>query len=438
PPRGRRRDAGGSPAGDASAVAAEVPPPTPPALYRFLDRALFGLEWGTMAVLLAITLIRPTTSRLGLPTWGLVVAFAGYTLLANVAQHRAHTLQALRQRCLLDLPVTALVYFLGGEPGGPLFLLFVLAIDCAAAGMTLRGTLLYTAAAAATAGASDVILAGGAPPPADLRPLLTRLALLPLVGLGMAILTRRLLLEREAARSLRDEAQRLEALDRLRADFIATVSHDLRTPLTAIRAGLGMLETGLVDRLPPDERQLLRDARRNTERLGRLIDDLLALNQLEAGTLRLEREPLDLRAIAGSAIASVHSLARQKGQTLAVDLPAPLPAEGDPRRLEQAVVNLLANAHQHTPPGTRIAVAGRATDREVRLTVSDNGPGIPAGELEHIFRRFHRVAPAGGGSGLGLAIARGIVALHGGRLWAESGRGAAFHVALPRRTKGNE
>jgi len=164
-----------------------------------------------------------------------------------------------------------------------------------------------------------------------------------------------------------------------------------------------------------------------------LIDDLLAYNQLEAGTLRLDREPLDLRAVVTEAMSSMHPLIQEKGQILEVDLPEPLPGEGDPRRLEQVVVNVLANAYLHTPKGIRIGISGRISGSQVSLSVSDTGPGIPQGELEAIFRRFHRLEPARGGSGLGLAIARGIVELHGGRIRAESraGAGTTFHIILP-------
>ncbi|MBA2278663.1 MAG: HAMP domain-containing histidine kinase [Chloroflexia bacterium] len=131
------------------------------------------------------------------------------------------------------------------------------------------------------------------------------------------------------------------------------------------------------------------------------------------------------------AVASVLPLIREKGQALVVDLPEPLPVAGDPRRLEQVVVNLLANAHRHTPTSTRIAISGGVRSGDVVLSVSDDGPGIPADELEAIFERYHRLA--GTGSGLGLAIARGIVELHGGRIWAESetGRGTTIHIVLP-------
>jgi signal transduction histidine kinase len=129
---------------------------------------------------------------------------------------------------------------------------------------------------------------------------------------------------------------------------------------------------------------------------------------------------------------------REKGQDLAVDLPEPLLVASDAEELTQAVINLLANAHRHTPGGTRVAVAGRVERGEVVLTVEDTGPGIPAGAREAIFQRFHRLAIPDGtpatGSGLGLAIVRGIVELYGGRVWVADapGGGAAFNLAFPR------
>ncbi len=236
-----------------------------------------------------------------------------------------------------------------------------------------------------------------------------------------------------ALQTARSEAERREALDRLRDEFIATVSHDLRTPLTAARAALILLQSSAAERHRSDERALVENARRNIERLNLLIDDLLTLNQVEAGTLRLDGEPLDLRAVVTDAMAAVHPLIRQKGQSLELDLPEPLPIAGDPQRLEQVLVNLLANAHHHTPPGTRITITGRVIAGEVVLSVADTGPGIPPNELERIFHRFHRLTTAEGGSGLGLAIAQRLVYLHHGRIWAESrpGAGATFRVALP-------
>ncbi len=237
--------------------------------------------------------------------------------------------------------------------------------------------------------------------------------------------TERRRLERRAAEALTER-------DILRAEVIATVSHDLRQPLTAIRAGLGLLESA-GDRLTPDERELLAAARLNGERLRVQVDDILAANQLEADALRLERAPLDLREVVTQALAVVRPSFTNKDQSLDHDLPEPLPLHGDARLLEQVVVNLLDNATRHTPPGARITVSARRAGDAVHLMVRDSGPGIPAAELDTIFARFHRLDHAAGGSGLGLSIVRAIVALHGGRAWAENhaGEGATFRVALP-------
>jgi len=407
-------------------------PPAPPELYRFLRWALFRLRWASILLLLVVTFMQPTLGRGGLPTWVLVLLFAGYNLLIELLRSLVPRLRSYTVVALLDLPVVGLLYGLGAEPGGPLFLLLFLAADCAAVSLPLRAAVLYTGAVAAIAAITDVVLLMWSPVAADIRLLVVRLTMLGLVTVGMAILTRRLAMEQEAAQTDRLEAERLEALDRLRNDFIATVSHDLRTPLTAARAGLAMLEMRMAEQLGSDDRELLETSRRNVEYLHILIGDLLTFNQLEAGVLRLEREPLDLRAVVAAAMRVVYPLVQEKGQVLELDLAEPLPYEGDARRLEQVLVNLLANAHRHTPNGTSIRLAGRVAAGEVRLTVSDDGGGIPVEEQEAIFRRFHRLDAIGDGSGLGLAIARRIVELHGGRLWVESapGQGAHFHLAL--------
>ncbi len=239
--------------------------------------------------------------------------------------------------------------------------------------------------------------------------------------------TERRRLEQRAAEALAER-------DLLRAEVIATASHDLRQPLTAIRAGLGLLEDAAGDRLTPDEQGLLAAARLSGERLRVQVDDILVANQIEVGALRLERAPLDLRAVVTRALAVAWPSFHEKDQTLDLDVPEPLPLQGDARRLEQVVANQLDNATRHTPPGARVTVSGRCGDDAVHLVVRDTGLGIPATELEAVFARFHRLDHAAGGSGLGLSIVRSIVALHGGRSWAESGAGdgAAFHVVLPR------
>jgi len=133
-------------------------------------------------------------------------------------------------------------------------------------------------------------------------------------------------------------------------------------------------------------------------------------------------------------------LIRSKEQIMELDLSEALPHRGDQGRLEQVLLNVIANAHRYTPVGGRIAVTGRVAADVVHISIVDNGPGIPEAELEAIFDRFYRLARGDSGSGLGLAVARGIVELHGGRIWAERamGSGAAFHIELPQAERGTE
>lgn len=408
--------------------------PRETAVHHFLDRALLVVEWGALALLFAATLVQPQTGRTGLPTWGLILLYAGYLLVVDLVRSRVRRLHAFALKYVIGIPVTAVIYFLGAEPGGVLFVLLVLAVVCAACTLSMRGSLIYTATVAVLLVLTDPTFPAWSPAEGDVRDLGARLALLVLFGASTAILTRRLAMEQRTVRSARGEAERLAELERLRMLFVSSVSHDLRTPLTAARAGLGLLQAAAAERLEPGERDLLANVRRNTERLGLLIEDLLAYNQLETGTLQLDRQPLDLRAVVMSAMGSVHPLIREKGQVVEIDLPEPLPSEGDARRLEQVFVDLLANAHLHTPERTRIAISGRALEHEIQLSVADTGPGIPQEELPSVFQRFHRSGWAEGGSGLGLAIAKGIVEMHGGRIWAESrrGEGATFRLVLPR------
>lgn len=413
---------------------------SPPDLDRFLNTVLSRLRWATIAGLLVITVARPVTGRVDAPTWVLVAVFGVYNLGIQFARTRLPRLRSYAWVAVVDLPVAGVLYLLAGEPGGPLFVLFFLAVDSAAAIMSIRGTLMHTAASAGIAGVIDLVLMFFSPTSGDIRMIVARLMMLTLVAGGMAILARRLTMDLEARQAERQQAGRLEELDRLRVTFISNISHELRTPLTAARAGLGLLEVSVTERLRPDERELLANVRRNNERLTIYIDDLLSFNQFEAGTVRLERETLDLRAVITDSLSAVYPLILQKGQTLEIVLTEPLPYVGDSHQLEQVVVNVLANAQRHTPPGTRITISGASTAEEVGFTVSDNGPGIDAPELDAIFQRFHRLASEVEGAGLGLAIARRIIELHGGRMWAEStpGEGARFHVRLAHRSNGGE
>jgi signal transduction histidine kinase len=221
-----------------------------------------------------------------------------------------------------------------------------------------------------------------------------------------------------------------------REDLLASVSHDLRTPLTSIKAGLGLVEMTMSERMSTDERQLITNIRRNAERLGILVNDLLTFSEMETHSFQLARKPLDLRAVVEDAMAVIEPLVQKKRQVVEVDMPEAVPYNGDRMRLEQVLVNLLDNAHKYAPDGARITVSGQVTPGEVLLAVRDDGPGIPIEEHEAIFERFDHGHPirSGEGWGLGLAMARSIVEMHGGRIWVEGqqGEGATFQIALPR------
>jgi signal transduction histidine kinase len=244
------------------------------------------------------------------------------------------------------------------------------------------------------------------------------------------LLSQLITLELEAEETQRMREMQHEAL----TQFVSTASHNLRTPMTALRLGVGAVGSSMADRLRPDEQRLLENVRRSIDRINIHINDLLTFNQSDAQALHVDIGPLDLRSVVTSAIATVHSLISERGHTLQIDLSEPLETQGDVRRIEQVLVNLLENAVQYTPPGTPITISGRAGPDTVLLVVSDRGPGIAVEHRELIFERFYRISSVTNGSGLGLAIARTIINIHGGQIWVTDNEegGAAFHIALPR------
>lgn len=399
----------------------------------FVGRTLFWMRWTTTTLVSLLVLLQPAPPLTRFPSWVLLLLFVGYNVLGDLLQTRLPWSRFVMAQAMMDLLVIGGIYFLRAEPGGPFFLLFFLAVVCAAATLSARLSLLYTGAIIGVIVLLELFFVS---PPTGLVPqyhIESRLALLALSGLGMIVVLRSLLLQQQAVQAAREEAQHLLHLDKMREEFVATISHDLRTPLTAARAGLGMVRLSAGLQLRQAEEDLLENVQRNIERLHLLIDDLLAFNELATGALQLTYQTVDLAATVSNAVAAVQPLLRQKAQGLATKLPTTLTVEGDGRRLEQVMVNLLANAHWHTPNGTQITVVGEQRNQDVQLAVSDNGPGIAPQELEAIFQRFHRLSPTAEGSGLGLAIAKQIVERHGGQLWAESrlGAGTTFHLVLP-------
>ena len=235
--------------------------------------------------------------------------------------------------------------------------------------------------------------------------------------------------------TFRDISQRY-ALDQLKDEFISTVSHELRTPLTSIRGALGLLSSGMLGETSEKASNLLRIALTNSDRLVRLINDILDLERIQSG-----REPLSFRAVqlggvVKQAIDDMQPMADAAGVKLIHDA-TQVEIFADPDRLLQVITNLLSNAVKFSPPNSPVSVMLRPGVTGVILSVIDHGRGIPADKLETIFGRFQQVDASDsrqkGGTGLGLAICRTIVLQHSGRIWAERNpvRGSTFRVFLP-------
>jgi len=229
----------------------------------------------------------------------------------------------------------------------------------------------------------------------------------------------------------------LRRLERVRRDFVANVSHEFKTPLTAIQGFAETLLSGALDDTA-NRTRFVEIIREHARRLARLTDDLLKLSRIEAGRLELEIRPIRVAALVNGCVETARFKAEEKGIRIQVDLQESVPAvRGDGAQLGEVLQNLLDNAVAYTPSGGQIEVRARSDGHEVIFTVTDTGIGIPESDLERIFERFYRVDSArsreAGGTGLGLAIARHIVDAHGGRIWVESavGQGSRFHFSVP-------
>jgi signal transduction histidine kinase len=237
----------------------------------------------------------------------------------------------------------------------------------------------------------------------------------------------------DEVRLLTQEHQRLDGMKR---EFVSAVSHELRTPLTAIRGALEMLADGDVGELPPRAQPVVQMATRGSERLSRLVNEIIDLERLESGTFGFQPVSQDLRPLLTDVVESLAPIANEAAVHMLVSpVAARVVCDGD--RVTQALVNLVGNALKFTEPGGIVTVEAAVTVEEVQVSVSDTGRGIPQAELAAIFDRFHQVDPDDArqneGTGLGLAITQRIIQKHGGRIWAEStlGQGSTFHFTLP-------
>jgi two-component system, OmpR family, phosphate regulon sensor histidine kinase PhoR len=230
----------------------------------------------------------------------------------------------------------------------------------------------------------------------------------------------------------------LRRLESLRRDFVANASHELRTPIAAVRSATETLQSGALGD-PVAANRFLDIIERNAQRLQSLVEDMLELSKLESNEFKLKRERVELQRVVPIVLALFRERAEKKGVRLGSELATGLPAvEGDPRALEHVLSNLVDNAVKYCPSGTRIVVSAAADEARVRLVVADTGPGIPSEHLPRVFERFYRV-DAGrsrelGGTGLGLSIVKHMVETMRGKVAVESavGKGSTFIVSLQR------
>jgi signal transduction histidine kinase len=229
--------------------------------------------------------------------------------------------------------------------------------------------------------------------------------------------------------------QALQALDRRSRDFVSTVSHELRTPLTVVR-GLGQTLLSRWDDLTPGQRDdLLRRIETNADRLGAMVASLLDTSAMESGQFVVSPQSVELRTLLEPAVERFVSLS--SAHPVRLDVPPGVVVEADPRLLEHVIENLLANVAKHTPAGTNVTVSGVVAGDRARIAVQDEGPGIGADDLPHVFERFYRGGEpdrrTSSGLGLGLALANEVVRLHGSQLdlRSEPGVGTTFSFEVP-------
>jgi PAS domain S-box-containing protein len=226
------------------------------------------------------------------------------------------------------------------------------------------------------------------------------------------------------------------AIDKMKNEFISLVSHELRTPLSSIRGSLGLLAAGVLDNEPKAAKQMLEIAASESERLVRLVNDILDLERLEANKISLNQQWCDTANLIQQAMDILRPLAEENNITISL-LPSRVQIWVDRDRIIQTLVNLLSNAIKFSPAETVVTISVQDQADRVLFKVKDQGRGIPADKLENIFGRFQQVDVSDsrqkGGTGLGLAICRKIVQQHGGRIWAESilGKGSTFYFTLP-------
>ncbi|MBI4397868.1 MAG: hybrid sensor histidine kinase/response regulator [Candidatus Omnitrophica bacterium] len=253
---------------------------------------------------------------------------------------------------------------------------------------------------------------------------------------------------REKSEALEKANRELKKLDELKSQFISSVSHEFKNPLNSIQESIALVLDGIVNPTEPKGKRVMEIAQNSTERLTILVNDLLDFSKLEAGKMKMEKEPVDIRGVLTEALDSMSPLAEKRKITLTCAPAAhKMIVFADPMRIVQVLTNLISNAIKYTQEGGAIRLDARSEKdpasslQKIVVSVKDSGAGIAKENLSRIFERFeqikqpqHRDLPALQGTGLGLSICREIVQLHQGRIWVESelGKGSTFFFTLPR------
>jgi two-component system phosphate regulon sensor histidine kinase PhoR len=237
------------------------------------------------------------------------------------------------------------------------------------------------------------------------------------------------------------DTTRVRRLESMRRDFVANVSHELRTPITAILGFVETLADGAIDD-PPVARRFLATIQRHSERLGRIVEDLLLLSKLDSrsGSANLDMvlEQVHAADVVRGATQAIESMASERGTRIEVQADDAIVFDAFPRFAQPALANLVDNAVKYSPPGATVRIVATQTDDATRIAVADEGPGIPAEHRARIFERFYRIDKGRsrelGGTGLGLAIVKHVMNVHGGsvELSSEEGRGSTFTLVFPR------
>ena len=233
-----------------------------------------------------------------------------------------------------------------------------------------------------------------------------------------------------------DDISDRKAIEQMKSEFISIASHEMRTPLTSIHGVIKLLNAGRLGELSATGQQMLEMALRNSDRLVRLVNDILDIEKMESGRDRLEKQTCDSAELIQQAIDALRSMADEHQIILETNSPS-IKLNADRERIVQTLTNLISNAIKFSAAGSKVWLTSTLQETEVLFSVKDRGRGIPEDKLETIFERFQQVDASDsrkkGGTGLGLAICRHIVEQHKGKIWVESvyGEGSTFYFSIP-------